>query len=90
MNEKLNQDERSLVRKITEFNEVFEVAVNELLPHAICTYLYELAQIFNHFYEHNRVIGDERESFRVNLISYYANTLKEGLDLLGIVAPDKM
>ncbi|MFI5271138.1 MAG: arginine--tRNA ligase [Candidatus Saccharimonadales bacterium] len=90
LSEDLNQDERSLVRKITEFNEVFETAVNELLPHAICTYLYELAQIFNHFYEHNRIIGDERESFRLGLISYYASTLKEGLDLLGIAAPDKM
>ena len=86
----LEKDERSLIRKITEFNEVFDVAVTELLPHHICTYLYELAQTFNHFYEHNRVLGEEREKIRLACIEYYASTLKKGLDLLGIVAPDRM
>jgi arginyl-tRNA synthetase len=82
--------ERSLVRKITEYNEVFEKAVVELMPHHVCNYLYELAQTFNHFYEHNRVLGDPREATRLVLTQHYASTLRKGLDLLGIVAPDKM
>jgi arginyl-tRNA synthetase len=82
--------ERSLVRKITEYVEVFDKAVAELMPHHICSYLYELAQTFNHFYEHNRVIGDEREAIRLMLLENYADTLQAGLGLLGIVAPDKM
>jgi arginyl-tRNA synthetase len=85
-----NPDERSLARKITEYVEVFDKAVIELMPHHICTYLYELAQTFNHFYEHNRVIGDPREATRLMLIEQYADTLQTGLGLLGIVAPDKM
>lgn len=86
----LEKDERSLVRKISEYTEVIEKATAELLPHYICTYLYELAQTFNHFYEHNRVIGSEREGERLALIAHYADTLKAGLDLLGITAPDSM
>jgi arginyl-tRNA synthetase len=86
----LDAGERSLARKITEYVEVFDKAVVELMPHHICTYLYELAQIFNHFYEHNRVIGDEHEDIRLMLVERYADTLKAGLELLGIVAPDKM
>ena len=35
-------------------------ASNELMPHHVCTYLYELAQAFNRFYEGNRVVGDPR------------------------------
>ena len=82
--------ERSLLRKITEFSEVVEKATNELMPHHICTYLYELAQAFNSFYEHNRVIGDERQATRLGLVTHYADTLKSGLSLLGIVAPERM
>lgn len=83
-------DERSLIRKISEYPEVVEKAVSELMPHHVCTYLYELSQNFNRFYEHNRVIGDARENIRLNLVQAYAETLKKGLTLLGITAPEKM
>jgi arginyl-tRNA synthetase len=86
----LTDDERSLLRKITEYQEVVERAVAELMPHHICTYLYELAQKFNQFYEHNRVIGDERQALRLTLVGQYADTLRAGLGLLGITAPDRM
>ncbi len=86
----LEPAERSLLRKISEYNEVLEHAIDELMPHYVCTYLYELAQTFNRFYEHNHVIGNEREEVRVQLVSMYAKTLKDGLELLGIHAPEKM
>lgn len=86
----LTDDERSLVRKIGSYSETVALATAELLPHHICTYLYELAQTFNRFYEHNRVIGDEREAVRLQLVTYYADTLKAGLELLGIEAIDRM
>lgn len=86
----LQQDERSLVRKLTEFPETIAKATHELMPHHICTYLYELAQQFNRFYESNRVIGDEREALRLSLVSTYADTLQDGLKLLGIRAPERM
>lgn len=86
----LDDDERLLVRSLSQYNEVVERAAEELLPHHICTYLYELSQQFNRFYEHNRVISDERESVRLALVEHYADTLKDGLRLLGIHAPDKM
>lgn len=86
----LQPGERSLVRKIVEYPEVVDRSVAELMPHHVCTYLYELAQIFNRFYENNRVIGDERQAQRLQLVSQYAETLKNGLNLLGIQAPDRM
>jgi arginyl-tRNA synthetase len=85
-----DESERSLVRKIGEYNESVEKATNELMPHYIATYLYELAQTFNRFYEKSRVIEDERENVRLSLVNLYANTLKKGLELLNITAPDKM
>lgn len=86
----LDAAERTLLRKIGEYSEVAERAATELMPHHICTYLYELAQTFNRFYEQSRVIEDPREAIRVQLVQRYAATLKNGLALLGIHAPEKM
>ncbi|MEK7561669.1 MAG: arginine--tRNA ligase, partial [Patescibacteria group bacterium] len=88
--EEFEPDERSLARKISEYPEIVENAVNELMPHHICTYIYELAQNFNRFYETNRVIGDPREALRLQLVGSYANVLKNGLELLNIPVPEKM
>lgn len=85
-----DEQERSLVRKLSEFQEIVELSVKELAPHQVCTYLYELAQTFNRFYEKSKVIGSDRESLRLGLVSEYAKTLKTGLGLLGISAPDSM
>jgi len=86
----IDDEERKLLSKISEFSEVCDKAINELMPHHICTYLYELAQSFNRFYENNRVLGDPRQQQRLSLISLYADTIKNGLATLGIPAPDKM
>ncbi len=82
-----DENERLLLRKLTEYNDVTFRAQTELLPHLICHYLYELSQDFNHFYEHARVIGDDREPVRVWLVGTYRDTLADGLGLLGIPAP---
>ncbi len=86
----LDSGERLLVRKLSEYSEVIEKSVNELMPHHICSYLYELAQEFNRFYEKSRIIGDEREAIRAQIVRLYRDTLARGLSVLGIVAPDKM
>lgn len=86
----LEPGERDLVRKMTEYGEVYTKAAQELMPHHIGTYLYELSQTFNRFYEKNKVIGNEREALRLQLVSDYADILKNGLGLLGIDTPEKM
>jgi arginyl-tRNA synthetase len=86
----LDASERLLLLKVTEYPEIIELATRELAPHHICTYLYELAQTFNRFYEKSKVIGGDREEVRINLVAHYSDTLKNGLNLLGIHAPDSM
>lgn len=87
---KFEAGERSLARKISEYPEVLDKAVAELMPHLIATYLYELAQVFNRFYEGNKVVGNPRQAIRLQLVELYSNCLKSGLELLGITAPEKM
>ena len=83
----LQEGERFLAMKISEFPEVVEQAAQNCMPHHICTYLYELAQEFNRFYEHNRVINDTRMFTRLHIVNVYADVLKTGLKLLNIPAP---
>jgi arginyl-tRNA synthetase len=88
--EEFDENERVLVTKLTEFHEVLDRAADELLPHLVCTYLYEMAQTFNRFYEQSRVLDDPREGLRLQLALRYANTLKNGLQVLGIPAPERL
>lgn len=83
-------EDRSLVRKLGEYREIVDLATQSLEPHHICNYLFELAQEFNRYYEKNHVVGSEHEAHRAGLVAVYADTLRAGLYILGITAPDKM
>lgn len=86
----VRSEDRALVRKLGEYHEVVTRASTLLEPHHICTYLFELAQEFNRYYEKNQVVGDALEAHRVGLVAVYADILKAGLSTLGIYAPEKM
>ena len=86
----LEEDEHALAVKLLAFSTVTAKAAAELAPHTVCTYLYELTQQFNRFYEHNRIVGHEREAERALLVDAYATVLKNGLTLLGIPAPERL
>ena len=85
-----DENERAVVRKLGEYADVVEVSVNELLPHHMCHYLYELAQEFNRFYENSRIIGDSREAERLAIVQLYRDILARGLAILGIHTPNTM
>jgi len=86
----LDENERSLALKISEYPEAVAKAATELMPHHVCAYLYELAQTFNSFYEKSRIVGDDRQAVRLKLVQSYSQILKQGLSLLGIEAPERM
>ena len=86
----VKQEDRALVRKLGEYHEVVTRATEQLEPHHICNYLFELAQEFNRYYEKNQVIGSDDEQHRLGLVALYADTLKAGLAILGIYAPERL
>ncbi len=86
----LNDDEHTLAVKLLQYPMTTAKAVAELAPHHVCTYLYELTQQFNRFYERNRIVGDDRQNERVVLVSAYVQVLKNGLEALNIPAPNKL
>jgi arginyl-tRNA synthetase len=86
----LRDEDRALVRKLGEYSETLELAIRTLEPHHVCNYLFELAQEFNRYYEKNHVAGSEYEVHRAGIVAAYADTLKAGLELLGIDAVERM
>jgi len=88
--EDLDGYERDIAVKLSEYQEVFDAALREYSPHFICNYLYELAQVFNRFYENCRVIDDPRFERRASLTRAYEAVLAHGLTVLGMPKPEKM
>lgn len=85
-----NEEELSLLRKLSQFYEVIVTASKSYSPNVLCNYLYELASKFNTFYNKHKVIGSENEDFRIMLSKSTAQVIKNGLNILGIESPEKM
>ncbi len=87
-----NDADLALIMKLAQFPEVIERAAETFLPSHLANYLYELAKEVNHYYETNPVLksGIEIRSARLTLIKAVAETLKSGLNLLGIQTLERM
>jgi arginyl-tRNA synthetase len=87
----VSSDIVDLERLLYQFPEVVERAAREYEPHHIVTYLTQLAGAFNTYYAKHKIVGDDPESpYRVALTESVAIVLKNGLQLLGIEAPERM
>lgn len=86
----LYAEEKSVLRLLLMFPEVVEKAATTYSPSSLCTYLYNLAQKYNTFYNKHKVIGSQKEEFRLKLTTAVGIVLKNGLSLLGIESPEKM
>ena len=87
------KSELDLVKTIGLFGISVKDSANNLSPKVIARYCYDLAVSFNSFYENNKVLGIENENLensRLCLVNSFKMTLERALDLIGIVAPDKM
>ena len=85
-----NNFEKALIKKIAQYREILGEAVNEMAPHKVCNYLYELAQEFSRFYENCPVTGNEFEAQRALIVNVYLKTMLHGLNILGIKVPEEM
>ena len=77
-------------RLIVRFPEVVLRARSELAPHHVTQYLTTLAGEWNSFYAKERIIGGEHEACKLTVARAFANTMRNGLTLLGISAPGTM
>ncbi len=89
----LNSDiEKNILRKLYQFLELIVKLKNTLEPQILANYLQSLSSLFHKFYVQNKVITDNAKltSARLILISGIKTVLKNGLNILGVNAPEKM
>ncbi|GAA3759426.1 arginine--tRNA ligase [Salinactinospora qingdaonensis] len=85
--------ERTLALTLLGFGPTVAQVGDELEPHRLCSYLFDLAQAFTSFYEHCPVLRAEEEQVRDSRLALTAATLRtlvQGLELLGVRAPQQM
>jgi arginyl-tRNA synthetase len=84
--------EWALIRELLKLDAVIAEVEEELLPNRLCSYLFELSQVFNRFYDQVPVLkaADPTRSSRLALCRLTADTLKLGLGLLGIPTLERM
>ncbi|MCH4097520.1 MAG: arginine--tRNA ligase [Acidaminococcus provencensis] len=84
--------EIDLIKKLNDYTELIDTAALERAPHKIAHYTYELAGMFHSFYNQCRVLGVDPalQQARLALITAVGNTLRHGLKILGVSAPEHM
>ncbi|MBI2086830.1 MAG: arginine--tRNA ligase [Candidatus Zambryskibacteria bacterium] len=78
---------REVEKLLYRFPEIVERAGAEYAPNYITTYLTKLASAFNNFYAHEQIIGDP---YRLAVTQAFQIVMKNGLNILGIPAPERM
>ncbi len=86
-------EEKQLALKLLRYPETIESVAESLEPHRLCTFLYELAEAYNAFYQHCPVATADEEAVRqsrLRLSNLTRRVLRDGLGVLGIDAPARM
>ena len=87
-----DEKEFEVIKALSNFGDVIESSMEKNEPFYITRYIVDLAQKFNKFYNNSHILVDDEELMKSRvLLTYAVNiTIKNGLDLLGIEAPEKM
>ena len=85
--------EKALMLELARFNSVMENAFEEIAPHKICSYIYDLANEFNHFYHETKILAEtdqEKQKGYIALLLLTKGILEDCIDVLGFSAPERM
>ena len=85
--------EKSLMLKATGFSTAIKGAYEELAPHRICAYVYEVCEAFNHFYHETPILSEKDEKKQksyIALLKLIKEILVTSIDLLGFSSPEYM
>lgn len=87
-----NEYELELIKKMAVFPEEVQRAARERAPHRIAHFVHELAGMFHTFYNHCRIIQEDKdlEKARLALVTAVRITIANSLAILGVSAPEKM
>ena len=93
-----SDEEIKIIKKISEWPKCIEISCKKLEPHRIPFYLYELASLFHTYWNlgkdnpDKRFINDRKKisDDKLVFLKIISNTIKKGMDILGVEVPEKM
>lgn len=93
LNTAQNASDKALQLELTKFSAVMQSAYEEIAPHKICAYIYDVSNAFNRFYHETKILGEEDEAKKsgwIALLTLTRNVLEQCIDILGFDAPERM
>lgn len=86
--------EKAVLARILDYPEIVQLSANNLEPHRIAQYVYELAREMNRYYENTPVatneVSENEKMARLSLLKKVSHVFSHGLGMLGIEVPGKM
>ena len=89
----ISESETEVYLTLNKFSDAVESAYEDLAPHKICQYIFELSEAFNHFYHETKILAqtdEDRKASYLKLIGLVQRVLEQCFELLGFEAPEKM
>lgn len=93
LNKAASSSEKTLMLELGRFNGMMEAACEELAPHKVCAYIYDLSNAFNCFYHETKILTEENEMKKdgwIALLVLTRDVLETCIDALGFSAPERM
>ena len=88
-----NECEKALMLEVAKFNDMINTVYEEVAPHKICAYIYDVANAFNKFYHETKILSEEdaeKKAGYIALLKLTKEVLETCIDLLGFEAPERM
>ncbi|MDE6607350.1 MAG: arginine--tRNA ligase, partial [Lachnospiraceae bacterium] len=89
----VSESEKALMLEVSKFNAMMQSAAEEIAPHKVCAYIYEIANAFNRFYHETKILSEEetqKQAGWIALLVLVRDILETCIDLLGFSAPERM
>lgn len=89
----LSLQEKKMILALEQYPSVLSEAADEFNPSSICNYSFQLAQLFNTFYDGHSISkaeSEEKKQLRLMIIILTASVLRHAMGLMGIRLPEKM
>ncbi len=89
----INTEEIKLIKQLVLYPEIIQQSAEEYNPAVLTHYLFDLAKIFNNFYQQHSVLSadnEDQKNFRLNICTTTKKVIADGLNILGITAPEMM
>lgn len=85
-------EEQELIRQLAQFDEVVETTAESCEPHRLTNYLEKVAELFHRYYNQHQIVVDDEDVARARLalVQVTRHVVRNGLELLGVRAPERM